>query len=77
MIRIEGAPVAAERLQKALGLACQAGPRHGVTTTAMSARDEAGGVNIDAGTSIPISSDRPRCFHGQPAPEWTHNAAAS
>ena len=48
MIRIEGVPVVAERLQKAPRLACQAGPRQGATATATSARDEVSGVDMDA-----------------------------
>jgi hypothetical protein len=67
MIRIEGVPVIAERLQKALRPAWQAGPCQGTTTAAKSARDEVSGVDIDARTfihifkrhaSLPLGTDR-------------------
>ena len=68
MIRIEGVPVVAERLQKAIGPACQAAPCLGATTAATSARDEVrSGVDIGARTfihiferhaSLPVGTDR-------------------
>ena len=55
MIRIEGVPVVAERLQKGLCRACQAGPYQGATIATRSARDEVqSAVDIDARTFIHV-----------------------
>ena len=68
MIRIEGVPVVAERLQEGLRPACQAGPCQGTTIAATSARDEVrSAVDIGARTfihifeplaSLPVGTDR-------------------
>jgi hypothetical protein len=53
MMRIEGVPVVAERLQKALRPARQADPFHGAMTADTSALDEfQSGVDMDFGASI-------------------------
>ena len=66
MMRIEGVPVVAERLEKALRSACQAVPRHGTTTVDRPARDEfQTGVDMDPGTIIQGSADTPRWLQGR------------
>jgi len=66
MIRIQGVPIAAERLQKALRPACQARPRQGTGTAATSARDDfQTGIDMDPGTIIQGSSDTACCLQSR------------
>ena len=66
MIRLEGVPVVAERLEKAFRSACRAVPCHDRTTADASARDEFHtGVDMDPGTIIQGSSDTLHCLQGR------------
>jgi hypothetical protein len=66
MIRVEGIPVVARRLQKALRSACQAVPFRGTPTADRSARDEfQTGLDMDPGTIIQGSSGTPHCLQGR------------
>ena len=66
MIRLEGVPAVAERLQKALRSACRAVPYNGTSAADTSARDEfQTGVDMDPGPIIQGLSDAPRCLQGR------------
>jgi len=65
MIRIEGVPVVAKRLQEALRSGCQVVPCHGATTADTSARDKfQTGVDMDPGTILAGSAETPRSVSG-------------